>query len=80
MVAYWRHKVSVSFQEEWKQAYNLKQLMQKEISSSHTGLRTSMGTRDMLYVIMEQCKNAEKEDNFVQDVTCAPEFFAPHNS
>ena len=27
----------------------------------------------MLYVVMEQCKNAEKTDIFVQDVTCAPE-------
>ena len=30
-------------------------------------------TRDMLFVIMEQCKYAEKEHRFVQDVTCAPE-------
>ena len=30
-------------------------------------------TRDMLYVVMEQCKQAEKTDVFVQDVTCAPE-------
>ena len=27
----------------------------------------------MLFVIMEQCKYAEKEHRFVQDVTCAPE-------
>ena len=27
----------------------------------------------MLYVVMEQCKSAEKVDIFVQDVTCAPE-------
>ena len=51
------------------QAYNLKKSMQKEQLSPHT----SMGTRDMLYVVMEQCKSAEKEDIFVQDVTCAPE-------
>lgn len=30
-------------------------------------------TRDMLYVVMKQCKCVEKEDKFVQDVTCAPE-------
>ena len=30
-------------------------------------------TRDMLYVVMQQCKSAEKVDIFVQDVTCAPE-------
>jgi len=30
-------------------------------------------TRDMLYVVMEQCKAAQKTDLFVQDVTCAPE-------
>jgi len=36
---------------------------------------TSSGysTRDMLYVVMEQCKCAEKKDVFVRDVTCAPE-------
>ena len=27
------------------------------------------GTEDMLYVVMAQCKNAEKENIFVQDVT-----------
>ena len=27
----------------------------------------------MLYVVMEQCKSAEKVDIFVQDTTCAPE-------
>ena len=30
----------------------------------------------MLYVVMEQCKCAEKNDKFVQDVTCAPELIA----
>jgi len=30
----------------------------------------------MLYVVMEQCKSAEKSDVFVQDVTCAPELMA----
>lgn len=27
----------------------------------------------MLYVVMEQCKNAQSSNVFVQDVTCAPE-------
>lgn len=31
------------------------------------------GTRDMLYLIMEQCKSMERERRFVQDVTRAPE-------
>ena len=34
---------------------------------------TQCNTRDMLYVVMEQCKCTEKVDKFVQDVTCAPE-------
>ena len=29
--------------------------------------------RDILFVTMEQCKLAEKENRFVQEVTCAPE-------
>ena len=33
----------------------------------------SFKTRDMLFVVMEQCKVAQKNDLFVQDVTCAPE-------
>jgi len=27
----------------------------------------------MLYVVMEQCKKAERSDRFVQDVVCAPD-------
>jgi len=27
----------------------------------------------MLYVVMEQCKKAERSDRFVQDVVCASE-------
>ena len=27
----------------------------------------------MLFVVMEQCKNALKNDRFIQDVVCAPE-------
>jgi hypothetical protein len=37
------------------------------------GASSVYGTRDMLYVVMEQCKNAEKTDTFVRDVTCATE-------
>ena len=47
--------------------------MQTEINES-TGvsapLYATTGSRDMLFVIMEQCENAER---FVQHVTCAPE-------
>ena len=34
---------------------------------------THHNTQDMLYVVTEQCKCAEKNDKFVQDVTCTPE-------
>ena len=36
----------------------------------------TIGSRDMLFVIMKQCKNAEKSNRFVQHVTCAPEAMA----
>ena len=57
------------------QAYNMKR---KQLQEKMTDVCSSSGlalheTRDMLYVVMEQCKCAEKEDKFVQDVTCAPE-------
>ena len=60
-----------------KQGYYLKRkIIQTEINES-TGvsapLYTTTGSRDMLFVIMEQCKNAEKCNRFVQHVTCAPE-------
>lgn len=58
------------------QAYNLKRTMQqKELRAGLAPcvpIYSVSGTRDM-FVIMEQCKSAEKEDKFVQDVTCAPE-------
>lgn len=43
---------------------------QLSLSSGNPSVR---GTRDMLYVVMEQCKNAQGCDVFVQDVSCAPE-------
>jgi len=46
------------------------QTVLKLLGSSFTTLRD---TRDMLYVVMEQCESAEKSDVFLQDVTCAPE-------
>ena len=59
------------------QAYYLKKkLQQKEIMDSvGHGLspHSTKGMHDMLYVVMKQCKNAEKDDRFVQDVVCAPE-------
>ena len=51
------------------QAYNIKRTVQNRDLSQGT----STPTRDMLYVVMEQCKSVEKVDVFVQDVTCAPE-------
>jgi hypothetical protein len=54
------------------QAYNMKRKLQiDKMTASHGGV--SHDTKDMLYVVMEQCKQAEKTDIFVQDVTCAPE-------
>ena len=60
-----------------KQGYYLKRkIIQSEINKSvgvSAPLYTTTGSRDMLFVIMEQCKNAEKCNRFVQHVTCAPE-------
>ena len=59
------------------QAYNIKRkLSQQELMKSlgpEVPLYSLSGTRDMLYLIMEQCKSMERERRFVQDVTCAPE-------
>ena len=54
------------------QAYNIKRTMQSQ-QLSFGSKSTSSDTRDMLYIVMEQCKSAEKVNIFVQDVTCAPE-------
>ena len=37
---------------------------------------SASGTRNMLFVVMEQGKSAEKERQFVQDMMCAPESMA----
>lgn len=62
---------------ERSQAYSLKKMIQQEQLVASIGAKaptsSGYGTRDMLYVVMEQCKNAEKTDIFVQDVVCAPE-------
>ena len=57
------------------QAYNIKkkQLQQKMTSVCGSSGGSLHETQDMLYVVMEQCKCAEQNDKFVQDVTCAPE-------
>ena len=57
------------------QAYNMQKKLkeQRTLNSLSNGNCTLRDTRDMLYVVMEQCKSAEKSDIFVQDVTCAPE-------
>ena len=59
------------------QAYYLKHKLQEKDFYDSTGVSASpnvhQGPRDMLFVIMEQCKNAEKDNRFVQHVTCAPE-------
>ncbi len=54
------------------QAYNIKRALQHQKLSKAVNIPTSL-TRDMLFVVMQQCKNAEKTETFVQDVACAPE-------
>ena len=54
------------------QVYNIKRNLQEKQLKISVG-DSMCGTKDMLYVVMAQCKNAEKENIFVQDVTCAPE-------
>ena len=56
------------------QAYNIKrQLQQEQLTTSMGGKGFEADScKDMLYVVM-QCKNSEKKDCFVQEVTCAPE-------
>lgn len=58
------------------QAYNMKRALQQNKLEAGLGpqmpICSSPGTQDMLFVIMEQCKYAEKEHRFVQDVTCIP--------
>ena len=60
------------------QAYNINRKMkQKTVLNSLGGNCNSLrDTCDMLFVVMEQCKSAEKHEAFVQDVTCAPELMA----
>ena len=53
--------------------------MQAEINESAgvlAPLYSTVRSRDMLFVIMEQRKNAEKCNRFVQHITCAPESMA----
>ena len=51
-----------------QQTYNIRHAMK------HLTPGPSRGKdRDLLYTVMEQCKLAEKNDRFVQEVTCAPE-------
>ena len=56
------------------QAYNIKRSLQHEhMSKALSAKIPAYLTRDLLFVVMEQCKYAEKTNAFVQDVTCAPE-------
>ena len=57
------------------QAYYTKTKLQEQEMNVSLNKATSVAfkTRDMLFVVMEQCKVAQKNDLFVQDVTCAPE-------
>ena len=52
----------------------MKRKQQQEIVAASVASKDgSYSTRDMLYVVMQQYKTAEKTNVFVQDVTCAPE-------
>ena len=55
------------------QVYNIKKKQQQRALAGFTDQSSVTSTRDMLYVVMAQCKLAEKTNHFVQDVTCAPE-------
>lgn len=59
------------------QAYYTKMKLQQEQlidgSQDKASVLSACKTRDMLFIVMEQCKAAQKSDLFVQDVTCAPE-------
>ena len=57
------------------QAYYTKIKLQEQEMNVLQNVATSalFKTGDMLFVVMEQCKVAQKNDLFVQDVTCAPE-------
>ncbi len=54
-----------------QQAYNIKKRLSG--SSLSANVYATNATRDVLFSVMLQCKNAEKTDRFVQEVTCAPE-------
>ena len=56
--------------------YNKAKLQQEQVvcgSQDKSLVLSACKTRDMLFVVMAQCKAAQKSDLFVQDVTCAPE-------
>ena len=57
------------------QAYYTKTKLQEQEVNVSLNKATSVAskTRDMLFVVMEQCKVAQKNDLFVQDVICALE-------
>jgi len=48
-------------------------MLEKDFQDSTGASSSTSDSRDVLFVIMEQCKNAEKGNRFVQHITCAPE-------
>ena len=48
-------------------------MLEKDFQDSTGASSSTNGSHDVLLVIMEQCKNAEKGNTFVQQITCAPE-------
>ena len=58
----------------YQQVYNINHKRKIEANSCGQSLGYSRGKgRDLLYIMMEQCKLAQKMDRYVQEVTCAPE-------
>ena len=54
-----------------QQAYNINH---KRKLMSFEGVENTRGTgRDIFYIIMEQCKLTDSEEQYIQEVTCAPE-------
>ena len=54
------------------QVYNINHKRKLESFSKGAGQSRGKG-RDLLYIVMEQCKLTDKVNRFVQEVTCAPE-------
>ena len=58
----------------YQQVYNINHKRKMEANSCGLSLGHSRGKgRDLLYIMMEQCKLTDKMNRYIQEVTCAPE-------